>query len=217
VTPDAITMAKGLASGFPIASVTVGDFLAEGITVGDLGSTFGGGPLACAAALATLDVIEREDLAGNAARVGLQLREGALALGIPSVQGHGLLLGLRLGRPAQPVQRALFERRILTGTSADPRSCDASSALILAERSGLAPGRARRGAVMIVVEGSAGSLAVDDSGAGEPACLLVHSLVGGCHSGRRRSRSSGRATAPLHSTSAGTAPRRRQPRQVRVE
>jgi acetylornithine/succinyldiaminopimelate/putrescine aminotransferase len=113
-------MAKGLASGYPIASVTVGDFLADGITIGDLGSTFGGGPLACAAGLATLDVIEREDLAANAARVGQQLRDGALGLGIPSVQGHGLLLGLRLGRPAQPVQRALFERRILTGTSGDP-------------------------------------------------------------------------------------------------
>jgi len=120
VTPDAITLAKGLASGFPIASVTVGDFLAEGVTIGDLGSTFGGGPLACAAGLATLDVIEQEDLAGNAARVGQQLREGALALGIPSVQGHGLLLGLRLGRPAQAVQQALFSRRILTGTSGDP-------------------------------------------------------------------------------------------------
>ena len=116
VTPDAITLAKGLASGFPIASVTVGDFLADGITVGDLGSTFGGGPLACAAGLATLDVIEREDLAGNATRVGRQLREGALALGIP-VQGHGLLLGLRLGRPAAagaagPVRAAHPHRHI---------------------------------------------------------------------------------------------------------
>ena len=120
VTPDAITMAKGLASGFPIAAVTVGDFLAEGVTIGDLGSTFGGGPLACAAALATLDVIGQEDLTGNAARVGQQLRDGALSLGVPSVQGHGLLLGLRLGRPAQPVQQALFERRILTGTASDP-------------------------------------------------------------------------------------------------
>ena len=120
VTPDAVTMAKGLASGFPIAAITVGEFLAEGVTIGDLGSTFGGGPLACAAGLATLDVIVQEDLAGNATRVGQQLREGALALGVPAVQGHGLLLGLRLGRPAQPVQRALFEHRILTGTASDP-------------------------------------------------------------------------------------------------
>ncbi len=120
VTPDAVTMAKGLASGFPIGAVVVGDFLAEGVSTGDLGSTFGGGPLACATGLATLDVIEREGLAANAARVGQQLREGALALGALAVQGHGLLLGLRLPVPAQPVQRSLFERRILTGTSSDP-------------------------------------------------------------------------------------------------
>lgn len=120
VTPDAITMAKGLGSGFPMAAVAVGDFLAEGVSTGDLGSTFGGGPLACAAGLATLDVIEREGLVANAARVGGILRDGALALGVPGVQGHGLLLGLRLGRPAQAVQRALFGKRVLTGTASDP-------------------------------------------------------------------------------------------------
>ena len=120
VTPDAVTMAKGLASGFPIGAVSVGDFLAEGVTTGDLGSTFGGGPLACAAALATLDVLEDEGLMANAARIGQHLRDGALALGVPAIQGHGLLLGLRLGRPATQVQRALFDRHILTGTASDP-------------------------------------------------------------------------------------------------
>lgn len=120
VTPDAVTMAKGLASGFPIGALSVGDFLAEGVTTGDLGSTFGGGPLACAAALATLDVLEGEDLVANAARVGQHLRDGALAIGVPAVQGHGLLLGLKLGRPAATVQRALFDRRILAGTASDP-------------------------------------------------------------------------------------------------
>jgi acetylornithine/N-succinyldiaminopimelate aminotransferase len=120
VVPDALTLAKGLGSGLPIAAVVAGPFLTEGLVVGDLGSTFGGGPVPCAAALATLDVIEREDLIGNAVRVGAHLTRGALALGIPGVQGRGLLLGLRLGRPAAPVQQALFARRILTGTSGDP-------------------------------------------------------------------------------------------------
>jgi acetylornithine/succinyldiaminopimelate/putrescine aminotransferase len=120
VTPDAVTMAKGLGSGFPMAAVVVNDLLAEGVTTGDLGSTFGGGPLACAAGLATLDVIEREGLLENARQVGAVLREGALSLGIPAVQGHGLLLGLRLGRPARPVQEALFTKRVLTGTAGDP-------------------------------------------------------------------------------------------------
>ena len=119
VTPEAITMAKGIASGFPMAAIVVGDFLAEGVTTGDLGSTFGGGPLACAAGLATLDVIENERLVENAATVGAYLRYHALNLGL-AVQGHGLLLGLRLPRPAAEVQRRLFERRILTGTAGDP-------------------------------------------------------------------------------------------------
>ncbi len=92
----------------------------EGVTVGDLGSTFGGGPLACAAALATLDVIESEALLDRVDQVSRHLRGGALAMGVPAVQGHGMLLGLRLGLPAQPIQRALFERRILTGTASDP-------------------------------------------------------------------------------------------------
>ena len=76
VTPDAITMAKGLASGFPIGAVTVGDFLSEGVTVGDLGSTFGGGPLACAAGARDARRDRTEDLARpRGPRVGRQLRE----------------------------------------------------------------------------------------------------------------------------------------------
>jgi acetylornithine/N-succinyldiaminopimelate aminotransferase len=119
VVPDAITMAKGIASGFPMAAVVVSEFLGDGVTIGDLGSTFGGGPLACAAGLATLDVIEQEHLVENAAAVGAYLRYHALAMGL-EVQGHGLLLGLRLARPAAEVQQQLFARRILTGTAGDP-------------------------------------------------------------------------------------------------
>ena len=120
VVPDGLTLAKGLGSGLPIGAVIAGPFLSEGLAVGDLGSTFGGGPVPCAAALATLDVIAAEDLIANAMRVGAHLTRGALALGVPEVQGRGLLLGLRLGRPAAPVQQALVARRVLTGTSADP-------------------------------------------------------------------------------------------------
>lgn len=120
VVPDALSLAKGLGSGLPIAAVIVGPFLTEGLKVGDLGSTFGGGPVPCAAALATLDVIEREKLLDNTIAVGAHLGAGALAAGALAVQGRGLLLGLRLDRPAADVQRALFARRILTGTSSDP-------------------------------------------------------------------------------------------------
>jgi acetylornithine/N-succinyldiaminopimelate aminotransferase len=121
VTPDVIAMAKGLASGLPIGAILVGSRLAAGVKTGDLGSTFGGGPVVCAAALATLEVIDREGLIANAIAIGERLTQGALALGVSKVQGRGLLLGLHLGRPAVEVQKALFARRILTGTSADPQ------------------------------------------------------------------------------------------------
>ena len=93
--------------------------------------------MACAAALATLDVIEREGLIDNAMPVGARLRAGALALGVRAVQGRGLLLGLQLDRPAAEVQRALFGRRILTGTAARSRGPPAAAAALLL-------GRARR-------------------------------------------------------------------------
>ncbi len=120
VTPDAITMAKGLAAGLPIGAVVITPWLAEGVAVGDLGSTFGGGPVVCAAALANLEVIDEEGLMENVLQVSERIRNGARTLGIAEVQGRGLLLGLRLDRPAASVQRALFEHRVITGTSADP-------------------------------------------------------------------------------------------------
>jgi acetylornithine/N-succinyldiaminopimelate aminotransferase len=121
VVPDVLTFAKGLASGLPIGAVIATPAITATITTGDLGSTFGGGPVPCAAALATLDVIEREGLVDNAIRVGERLCRGALALGVRRVSGRGLLLGLHLARPAAEVQRALFTRRIITGTASDPR------------------------------------------------------------------------------------------------
>ena len=120
IVPDVLTMAKGLGSGIPIAATVTTESVAAQVVIGDLGSTFGGGPVPCAAALATIEVIERDGLIENAMRVGDRLRAGALALGARGVQGRGLLLGLRLGRPAAPVQQALFGHRILTGTSSDP-------------------------------------------------------------------------------------------------
>lgn len=120
VTPDVLTMAKGLGSGLPIAATLTTPAVAAELRIGDLGSTFGGGPVPCAAALATIAVIERDGLIENAVAIGERLRAGALAMGVPAVQGRGLLLGLKLARPAAPVQQALFERRILTGTSSDP-------------------------------------------------------------------------------------------------
>ncbi len=120
VTPDIITMAKGLASGFPIGAMVATSALTSGLKIGDLGSTFGGGPVACAAALATLDVIEREGLLANVQEVSSQLRTGAARLGVAEVRGRGLLLGLQMPRPAAEVQRALFNEKVLVGTASDP-------------------------------------------------------------------------------------------------
>lgn len=119
VTPDIITMAKGLASGLPIGAVVATSRHTEALRIGDLGSTFGGGPVPCAAALATIDVILGEGLLENVQAVERHIRSGATRLGL-EVQGKGFLLGLRLDRPAAEVQRSLFARRILTGTSSDP-------------------------------------------------------------------------------------------------
>jgi acetylornithine/N-succinyldiaminopimelate aminotransferase len=119
VSPDIVTMAKGLASGLPIGVVVASARLTDGLRIGDLGSTFGGGPVPCRAALATIDVIIDEGLLDNVRTVEGHLRQGAERLGI-AVQGKGLLLGFRLDRPAADVQRSLFGRRILTGTSSDP-------------------------------------------------------------------------------------------------
>ncbi len=121
VVPDVLTFAKGLASGLPIGAVVATPEVTAAIGTGDLGSTFGGGPVACAAALATIEVIEREGLIENAVRVGARLVRGARALGVRQVSGRGLLLGLHLDRPAAEVQRALFAQRIITGTASDPK------------------------------------------------------------------------------------------------
>jgi acetylornithine/succinyldiaminopimelate/putrescine aminotransferase len=126
VTPDLLTLAKGLASGLPISALLTTEAIAAQVHQGDLGSTFGGGPVPCAAALATLAVIDEEKLIQNAVTIGEHLREGALALGperVAAVQGRGLLLGLRLPphRPAAAVQTALLAHKILTGTSSDPQ------------------------------------------------------------------------------------------------
>jgi acetylornithine/N-succinyldiaminopimelate aminotransferase len=120
VVPDILTFAKGLASGLPIGAVIATPAVTASIGTGDLGSTFGGGPVPCAAALATIDVIEREGLIENAVRICARLARGARALGVRHVSGRGLLLGLHLDRPAAGVQRALFGRRIITGTASDP-------------------------------------------------------------------------------------------------
>jgi len=122
VTPDMITLAKGLGSGFPISALLVNEDIAGKVKPGDLGTTFGGGPLACAAALATLDVVAEEDLAQNASDCERFLRELLRGLpGVVRVQGAGLLLGIVLEEKAGPVILELRNRGILVGSAFDEK------------------------------------------------------------------------------------------------
>jgi acetylornithine/succinyldiaminopimelate/putrescine aminotransferase len=118
VTPDVLTLAKGLASGVPIGAMIATSAATSGLRVGDLGSTFGGGPVACAAGIATLEVFDRELVFENVRSVSTQIQDWAR--GRFPVQGLGLLLGIRCPGPAAGVQKALFAHRVLTGTASDP-------------------------------------------------------------------------------------------------
>jgi acetylornithine/N-succinyldiaminopimelate aminotransferase len=100
VNPDIICLAKGLGGGLPIGACLAAPDIAAAFAPGDHGSTFGGGPVQCAAALAVLDTIEQEDLVGNAARVGKRIANDLLDAGIPgAVRGQGLLIGIELDTP----------------------------------------------------------------------------------------------------------------------
>jgi acetylornithine/succinyldiaminopimelate/putrescine aminotransferase len=120
VTPDILTTAKGIAGGFPAGAVLVSDELAAGLKVGDLGTTFGGGPLACALMLATIEAIEEEKLLPRVRRLSAKIRETCQVGPVTDIQGDGFLLGLRTARPAKDVQLQLIEQGIFAGTSGDP-------------------------------------------------------------------------------------------------
>ena len=121
VYADMVTLAKGIASGFPASALLVTEVLAEKVKPGDLGTTFGGSPLACASLEATLEVIQEEKLAENAQRMGDYIRENAQGMDeVVEVRGRGLLLGLRLRTKAKEIQRLLLEKQILVGSSDDP-------------------------------------------------------------------------------------------------
>jgi 4-aminobutyrate aminotransferase len=127
VRPDIVVMAKGIASGFPIAGIGASAELMARWPVGAHGGTYGGNPLGCAAALATLDVIVDEDLAGNATARGAQLVEGLAKLqadhpGLGDVRGLGLMVGCELvdaagapdaTRTAAILEHALREHRVV--------------------------------------------------------------------------------------------------------
>jgi len=121
VQPDMLTTAKALGNGYPCAALLMHPRIAQAVRLDALGTTFGGGPLACAAIEATIAAIEDEQLLAQVRRVGAYIRQSCIVGPITGYQGAGFLAGLRTTRPARQVQAQLLERDILTGTSADPQ------------------------------------------------------------------------------------------------
>ena len=120
ITPDMITTAKALGNGFPVSALLLSRRLAGQLRVDDMGTTFGGGPMACAVIEAVIEAIESEHLLENVRSVSALIRSRCLVGPVIAHQGAGLLVGLRTSKPAKQVHAALLERGILAGTSADP-------------------------------------------------------------------------------------------------
>jgi acetylornithine/N-succinyldiaminopimelate aminotransferase len=134
VTPDMITTAKALGNGFPCAALLMSDQVAAAVKMDALGTTFGAGPLACAAIEAVIEAIESENLLERVRRVSGYVRETCIVGPITGHQGAGHLTGLRTSRPAKDIQRELLARNILTGTSGDPNVLRLLAPFILEEQ-----------------------------------------------------------------------------------
>jgi acetylornithine aminotransferase/acetylornithine/N-succinyldiaminopimelate aminotransferase len=122
VVPDIVTLAKALGSGIPVGACLVTDAIASHIKENDLGTTFGGGMIAMAAVTATLEAIENDGMLRNVREVEEYLRERLKEVEqVVNVHGRGFLLGLEFADKAKPIHEALLERKIITGTSSDPK------------------------------------------------------------------------------------------------
>ena len=124
VQPDVATLAKGLASGVPIGACLAGGKAAGLFGPGNHGSTFGGNPLACRAALTTLACMEEENLLANADCMGRLIREGVAEnlrglKGLVDIRGHGLMIGIELDRPCGALVGKALESGLLINVTGD--------------------------------------------------------------------------------------------------
>lgn len=122
--PDVMSLAKGLGSGVPVGACLARGVAAEVFTAGKHGSTFGGNPFACTAALTTLDVMAADDLLGNAATVGTFIvdtlkRELAGLAGVKEVRGQGLIIGIELDRPCGDLVKIALAEKLLINVTSD--------------------------------------------------------------------------------------------------
>lgn len=117
IKPDLITVAKGIANGLPCGGLLISPMFKA--IPGQLGTTFGGNHLACAAALAVLDVIEKDNLVENAAQIGEYLVDKLKQMNcFKEVRGCGLMIGIETEMPVKPIrEKLLFEKHIFTGVS----------------------------------------------------------------------------------------------------
>lgn len=124
IEPDVITLAKGLGSGVPVGACLGAKRAAGVFKPGNHGSTFGGGPLACAAAYTTLEVMEKDNLLANAMRQGEALRSGlrqALegVAGVVEVRGMGLMVGVELDRPCGELVKQALDKGLLINVTSE--------------------------------------------------------------------------------------------------
>lgn len=122
VVPDIVTLAKALGSGVPVGACLVTEKISSRIKENDLGTTFGGGMLAMAAVTATLEAIEKDGMLENVRRVEAYLRKRLREIrGVVAVHGLGFLLGIEFEENAADVHKRLLNRKIITGTSSNPK------------------------------------------------------------------------------------------------
>lgn len=117
IRPDLITVAKGIGNGFPMGGVLISPMFTP--IYGMLGTTFGGNHLSCAAALAVIDVMEKERLVENAARVGNYLMEELKKLPqIKEVRGQGLMIGMEFDEPIKEIRsKLIYDEKVFTGVT----------------------------------------------------------------------------------------------------
>jgi len=117
IRPDMITIAKGIANGFPMGAVLISPIFKP--IYGMLGTTFGGNHLACAAAIAVLDIMHDEGLVANAEKVGSYLLEELHKFpGIKEIRGRGLMIGIEFEEPIKEIRsKLLFEQKVFTGVA----------------------------------------------------------------------------------------------------
>jgi acetylornithine/succinyldiaminopimelate/putrescine aminotransferase len=133
VVPDIITTAKGLAGGFPAGAVIARNDLADALGPGVLGTTFGGGPLACALVREVVARLRSPGFLERVSKVATAIATRCVTGPVVAVQGRGLLLGLLCDRPAVDVLSALRERGVLAGGASDPRVIRLMPPLIIGE------------------------------------------------------------------------------------